>query len=234
MKILSNGGLNVSELDGWWAEASAPDVGWAIGDGLEHHDDPAWDAAEAEQLYAVLEDRVIPEFYRRNPSGLPAAWVAKVYESMARLTPAFSSNRSVRQYTESHYLPAAEAFLARSAENGKVGIELLNWRRLVADHWPRLRFGDLKVESHEGRHSFYVQVYLDELDPAAVQVELYADGEPVQAMTRGDLLAGSMNAWGYTAAVTSSRRAADFTPRIVPYHAGAPVPLEAQQILWYR
>jgi glycogen phosphorylase len=238
MKILSNGGLNLSELDGWWAEAWTPDVGWAIGDGHEHGEDPAWDAAEAEQLYALLEDKVIPEFYHRDESGLPAEWVSKMRESMAHLTPAFSSNRAVRQYTGNCYLPGAEQFLARSADNGKLGIDVLKWRRLVADHWPRLRFGDQKVESRDGRHSFYVQAFLDELDPEAVHVELYADvqgADPFrQVMTRRELLTGAMNAYGFTASVSSDRPAADFTPRIVPFHSAAAARLEAQQILWYR
>src|SRR3989475_6783287 len=107
MKVLVNGGLNLSELDGWWAEAYTPEVGWAIGDGQEHGDDPAWDATEAETLYAVLEREVIPEFYARDERGIPRRWVARMRESMARLTPTFSTNRAVREYTKQHYLPAA-------------------------------------------------------------------------------------------------------------------------------
>ena len=70
MKVLVNGGLNLSELDGWWAEAFSPEVGWAIGDGKEHGDDPGWDAVEAGQLYDVLEQQVIPKFYRRDENGM--------------------------------------------------------------------------------------------------------------------------------------------------------------------
>ncbi len=236
MKVLSNGGLNLSELDGWWAEAWTPDVGWAIGDGLEHGEDPAWDAAEAERLYALLEEEVIPEFYRRNQAGIPAGWVGKMRESMAVLTPQFSANRSVREYTENYYLPAAMRVAERSRDNGKLGLGILEWRRRVAEHWPHLRFGELKVESGADRHLFCVQVYLDELDAGAVRVELYADGnEPVRIeMTRGDLLTGSMNAYGYTAEVPASRPASDFTPRMVPWRPGALAPLEAGEILWYR
>ena len=87
MKVLVNGGINLSELDGWWAEAYTPEVGWALGDGQEHGDDPAWDAAEAEALYDLLEREVIPEFYARDEQGIPTAWVARMRESMARLTP---------------------------------------------------------------------------------------------------------------------------------------------------
>ena len=66
MKVLVNGGLNLSELDGWWAEAYSPEVGWAIGDGQEHGEDPGWDAKEADTLYTLLEAEVIPEFYERD------------------------------------------------------------------------------------------------------------------------------------------------------------------------
>ncbi len=110
MKVLVNGGLNLSELDGWWAEAYSPEVGWAIGDGQEHGEDQAWDAAEAEALYGLLENEVIPEFYERDKEGLPSKWLGRIRESMARLTPAFSATRAIREYTEDHYLPAAAGF----------------------------------------------------------------------------------------------------------------------------
>ena len=99
MKVLVNGGINLSVLDGWWAEAYTPEVGWALGDGQEHGDDPAWDAVEAEALYDLLEHEVIPEFYARDQQGIPIAWVTRMRKSMAQLTPRFSTNRVVREYT---------------------------------------------------------------------------------------------------------------------------------------
>jgi starch phosphorylase len=87
MKVLVNGGINFSELDDWWAEAYNPEVGWALGDGQEHGDDPAWDAVEAGVLYDLLEREVIPEFYTRDESGIPTAWVKRMRKSMTRLTP---------------------------------------------------------------------------------------------------------------------------------------------------
>ena len=116
MKVLVNGGLNLSELDGWWAEAYSPEVGWAIGDGKEHGEDPAWDAQEAETLYALLEREVIPEFYERKEKGMPSKWLRRIRESMARLTPEFSATRAIREYTEDHYLPAASGYRDRAAE----------------------------------------------------------------------------------------------------------------------
>lgn len=107
MKVLVNGGLNLSELDGWWAEGYRSEVGWALGDGQEHGNDSAWGASEAERLYHLLEGEVIPEFYTRDESGIPLAWVARMRASMAELTPQFSADRILREYTENHSLPAA-------------------------------------------------------------------------------------------------------------------------------
>ena len=239
MKVLVNGGLNLSELDGWWAEAYSPEAGWAIGDGREHGDDPSWDAAEAESLYAVLEKEVIPEFYARDEHGIPRRWVARMRESMARLTPAFSANRVVRQYIEEHYLSAAEAFCLRAENRGSVGAELVAWQAELAEHWSGLRFGPATVEQQGERYLFHVQVFLDDIDPDAVSVELYAevqkDEDPVtHAMNRGELLVGATSAFTYSVSVPTGRPVAHYTPRLVPRHAGAFVPLEAPFILWHE
>ncbi|MEA5114416.1 MAG: alpha-glucan family phosphorylase [Geobacteraceae bacterium] len=237
MKVLVNGGLNLSELDGWWAEAYTPEVGWSLGDGKEHGDDPEWDALEAEELYALLEREVIPEFYNRDRNGIPLAWVARMRESMARLTPRFSSNRTVRQYTEHYYIPAAVAYRGRAADKGAAGVQIVNWRQGLERNWANLRFGDAKAETNAGQHVFEVQVYLNGLEPDAVRVELYAEevnsGGPVRKeMTRGPKLVGAENGYVYGAQVSATRPAKDYTVRVIPHRTGIAVPLEAAHILW--
>lgn len=239
MKVLVNGGLNLSELDGWWAEAFAPEVGWALGDGRDRGDDPSWDAAEALALYDLLERVVVPEFYARDANGIPARWVARMRESMSRLTPYFSANRVVREYTERCYLPAAARYRARAAADGALGNEIAAWRASLAQHWQALRFGEMRVETRRERHVFEARVFLGDLDPDAVQVELYADaldgGAPLrQAMTRERADTTVAGAWLYRAEVAATRAAADYTARLVPHHRGVTVPLEASQILWQR
>ncbi|HUA02188.1 MAG TPA: alpha-glucan family phosphorylase [Candidatus Aquilonibacter sp.] len=239
MKVLVNGGLNLSELDGWWAEAYSPEVGWALGDGREHDSDPAWDAHEADALYGLIEGEVVPEFYARDDRGIPRAWVTRMRESMARLTPTYSTNRVVRQYTDEHYVPAAVAYAERAAKGAGLAADLFAWRTAIAKHWPVLRFGQATVEQRGQEYFFQVQALLDDLDPGAVNVELYAEakdgGAPVlEAMTRGEHLVGSASGFTYTARIAATRPAADYTPRIVPHHPGAFVPLEAPFILWHE
>ncbi len=239
MKVLVNGGINLSELDGWWAEAYAPDVGWALGDGREHGDDPAWDAAEADALYDLLEREVIPEFYTRDENGLPHAWLKRIRESMARLTPRFSANRSERQYTEQYYIPAASAYRKRAADKGAIGRQMVDWRHSLDQKWDRLRFGEVKVETRGEQHVFEVQLCLNDLDPKAVQVEVYADGvngdRPVrQEMKCAGHLAGASSGCVYSAAVSAARPPKDYTVRVIPRREGMAIPLEDERILWQR
>jgi len=236
---LVNGGINLSELDGWWAEAYVPELGWALGDGQEHGSNPAWDATEAEALYERLEHEVIPEFYNRNEKGIPTAWIARMRESMARLTPQFSANRAVCEYTEQHYLPAAIACQARVANKGAIGKQMVDWRHSIEQKWAALHFGTVKVETRDGKHIIEVQVILQGLDPKAVRVELYADGikgsPPVrQEMTSLHPPADESGGSVYSATVSANRSPTDYTARVMPRCDGVMVPLEDSRILWQR
>ena len=235
MKVLVNGGINFSELDGWWAEAYTPEVGWALGDGQEHGDDPAWDAADAIALYELLEREVIPEFYARNEQGIPTAWVARMRESMARLTPRFSATRTVREYTEQRYLPSASSYRQRTADKGAAGQRVVEWRHNLDQKWAALHFGEVRVETRDGQHVIEVQVYFNDLDPNAVRLELCAEGPAVcQEMTRLHELACASGGYAYSATVPAARPAADYTARAIPHCDGVAVPLEDDRIRWQR
>jgi len=237
MKVLVNGGINLSELDGWWAEAYTPEIGWAIGDGKEHSDMEAWDALEAEQLYTILEQKVVPEFYLRNEKGIPTAWLSRMRKSMSQLTPRFSADRSVREYTEKQYLPAAARFIERTANQGEKGKIIAETVALIEQKWDSLHFGDLKVETVENQHLFEVQLYFNELNPQNIQVELFSiglnGGAPlVQIMERGKSLETDTNGYQYHATVSAARPASDYTARAIPFIPSVSVPLEFSRILW--
>lgn len=238
MKVLVNGGLNVSELDGWWAEAYSPELGWALGDGNEHAE-PEWDDIETEQLFRILEEEVVPEFYDRNEDGIPVAWVARIRASLSQLTPRFSSNRMLGEYVERLYRPAAAACRRRLDHNLQVARELQAWRDQLRRHWQEIHWGNLVVSSEGDQNSFAVQLYLGEIEPDTVKVQLYAEPElpgapaDVRDMTRDHALRGAAGGFVYQARLQAGRAADCYTPRVVPYHPEAAVPSEVTCISWY-
>jgi starch phosphorylase len=238
MKLLVNGGLNLSVSDGWWAEAYRPDVGWALGDAAEPASSGR-DAVDAEQLYRLLEDEIVPTFFARDGQGIPRAWLARIRASMALLAPAFSSNRMMRDYVEQCYLPAAAAFGRRSARRAKLARELESWWRTLERHWPDVQLGTVTVTPHGDRGEFAAELHLGSLPATMVRVELYADAvngwpavrEVMKADDRPPIPAGASV---YRTSVPSTRPFWHFAPRVVPYHAEARIPTEAPLIVWPR
>src|SRR5438067_3334971 len=118
MKAALNGVLNCSILDGWWAEAYSPAVGFAIaGDAPEGATEKEQDEADADALFAVLEGEVIPAFYERDEGGLPQRWTALMRESIAELGPRFGTARMVSEYVARLYLPAHAGALSAMRRN---------------------------------------------------------------------------------------------------------------------
>jgi len=238
MKVLVNGGLNVSELDGWWAEAYTPEVGWALGDGREHGEDYAWDAREAEALYDLIEMQIVPEFYSRTAKGIPEQWISRMRRSMAILTPRFSANRAVREYTETYYLPAAKTYIQRAAGNGIAGTRIAETSYEIDNNWGHLQIGTVRSERKESGLHFYAPVQLNGFDATKISVTLYADGVNGSPAVKIIMdLAGHLgddNTRLYEKVVDTTRAASDFTVRIVPHYEDISVPLEDSHILWQR
>ncbi len=236
MKVLVNGGLNLSELDGWWAEAYSPETGWALGD-CQEHPEPEWDALEADELYRLLEEEVVPAFYDRDERNIPTGWVGRMRASMAALTPHFSSNRMLREYVEKYYLPAAVSYQRRIQNKAAPARALVRWQQLLKQHWPALRFLKKQTSPEQSGHRIQVHVYLDDLSPEMVKVEVYADpaegNEPFrQSMERTGALPGSVQSHIYETTVPADRPLEHYTPRIVPANSEVRVPLEDTHILW--
>jgi glycogen phosphorylase len=242
MKVLVNGGLNLSMLDGWWAEAYAPQLGWCIGDGREHEESewPQWDARDAEQLYAVLENEVAPEFYNRDAQGIPRRWVARMRASMARLAPQFSGNRMMKEYVQNVYLPAARAYRRRVESGSKLPSHLDSWYTKLNASWHQIRIEKAAVAADGDRRSVTIPVYLGEISADCVQVQLYAqsresDGTPEKiAMQRCAAIPGAANGYWFEATVPGSRPIENYTARVVPYHPEASIPIEAAFIHWQK
>jgi len=233
MKVLPNGGLNLSILDGWWAEAYEPGVGWAFG-AAEGVDPEQQDAIDAGQLYEILEREVVPLFYDRDPDGIPRGWIARVKNSMRRLCPVFNTNRMVRQYVEEHYLPAARRYRALTADGLAPAKSLAAWEEAVRPRWGELRIEAVTARRDGDTVSFRAHVHLGALRPEDVVVQVYADpvdgagpvAAPLQPVDReGDGL------W-YEGRVATDRPPEHLTVRLVPQHAEAQQPLDLPLVLW--
>ncbi len=244
MKVLVNGGLNLSTLDGWWSEAFDPDCGWALGGRLEHPETDG-DEREAAQLYALLEEEVVPTFYDRDTDGLPHRWIARMRSSMASLTPRFSSVRMLQDYVERAYVPAALSYRKRAAQEATVARDLDMWSRHLVRHWSGIQFGDVQRSAAGTRLTVSAPLYLGEISPDAVRVELYANPEPQEGpaigpsgepiahpMTPAEPIPGAANAAVYRATIETARPAWHFTPRVVPFHPEARIPIELALIAW--
>lgn len=238
MKVLVNGGLNLSELDGWWEEAYDPALGWAIGDRSDRIDGNR-DAEDAEELYATLERSVVPEYYARDATGVPGNWVARIRKSMANLTPAYACTRAVSEYLTKAYLPAAKALRHRVADGGIAAKGMVAWESRVRRAWSDLHIGAPDVKpAGEGWH-FTVPVYFGAMIADDVRVELYADtlpggqSERVE-LRRGEAIAGTANGYIFSGSISGNRAWRDFTARIVPNHSGVRVPTELPLILWQK
>jgi glycogen phosphorylase len=238
MKVLVNGGLNCSILDGWWDEAYSPEVGWAIGDGRGGEAKDV-DPRDADSLYSLLETEIVPGFYARDADGLPRAWIARIRRSMATLTPNFSAGRMLRQYVEDAYLPQVEAYRARTANEGALAKELREWRDTLRRQWSALHIGQPTVVGIGNRWRCSVPVFLGDISPSAVQVELFADEyndhpAEVAVLHQEHPIPGTANGYIYAGEVAGSRQPDEYTVRVVPFHPAAQLPLELPLIAWQR
>lgn len=238
MKVLVNGGLNCSTLDGWWDEAYDGELGWVIGNeqgGMVEEADPR----DAESLYDVLESKIIPEFYDRDGTGLPRAWLSRVRKSMSTLTPAFSSTRMMQEYVENAYLPLAQAMRERAKHSFANAKAMNDWARSLHERWPTLHIANPTISQNDTGWRFIVPVYMGEVSPSTVRVELFADARDelppeIIVLHQEHDIPGTANSYIYAGIVETSRPADDYTVRAVSYHPDAVLPTELPLIAWQR
>ncbi|NND96818.1 MAG: alpha-glucan family phosphorylase [Pirellulaceae bacterium] len=241
MKVLVNGGLNVSVLDGWWDEAVDPNSpdnqpGWIVGTRQSGSVDEV-NRRDAASLYELLEQKVIPEFYDRDQDGIPHRWVERVKKSMTELTPQFSATRMMHQYIDQAYLPAACQFANRSADDAKVASDILRWSDQINAHWNHVRVGQVRHWEDEQYQHVSAECWLDDLTPDAIRVEMYAESSTADTPSTVEMectreLPGSVNGFLFSVKINHDRPLSDFTVRVIPYHPLANVPIENQRIVW--
>jgi starch phosphorylase len=184
MKVLPNGGLNLSILDGWWCEGYQPEAGWAIGQGEEYQDHVYQDQVESNALCDLLEKDIVPLFYSRGVDGLPRPWITRMKKSM-KLTPAFSTNRMLFEYGEHYYRPAAAFHTRLAANNYERARALATWKGVIQSQWAGVRVESATAVRRDERRvgeGFEVraEVRLGGIEPKDVVVEIYVGALDVQ------------------------------------------------------
>jgi starch phosphorylase len=176
MKVVANGGLNLSILDGWWCEGYDGNNGWAIGAGEEYEDQNYQDEIESKALFDVLENDVIPLYYNLSSDGLPRQWIRRIKNSMMKLAPVFNTNRMVQEYTDKYYMKARQNWKNLSADNFAKTKSLVMWKQYVRENWGQVKIVNAGVQKKEVEVGFALkveaEVNLGQLKPDDVQVQV--------------------------------------------------------------
>jgi len=233
MKVIYNGGLNCSILDGWWAEGYRPDVGWAIGNGEEYPENE-WENQnyiESEALYNILEQDIIPLFYQRGRDGLPREWIERVKKSMELLAPFFNTRRMVAEYTEQFYIPNYKNYLEMTHGKLKDGLAYAAWRENLEKAWRQVQIRSVDIPQQQVKVGTDMEVHavvdLGQLTPKDVRVQLYygdlnargeigPDGRAIDMKPMGKDGNGAHKFTAHMTYETSGERG--MSVRVVPYH----------------
>ncbi|PID90995.1 MAG: alpha-glucan phosphorylase [Bacteroidetes bacterium] len=179
MKAVMNGGLHFSVLDGWWVEGYREGAGWALPEEREYANQDAQDELDAERIYSMIENDLVPLFYDRDAAGVPTGWVRSIRRSMTEVAPDFSSTRMQADYFSRYYTPMYER-LVRLLDGQERGLkELTSWKLKMLRYWGQIhvvRADDMGVGSqamstgteYRGR----VVLDLPNISPEEVGVEL--------------------------------------------------------------
>ena len=238
MKVLVNGGLNLSQYDGWWAEAWNKEVGWAIRPGATFEElcnSNDHDRSDARELFDLLEREVIPAFYNVDEQGIPRQWVQRIRASMDQLTAVYSANRMVREYVEQFYLPMVEQGKQRSPTNVT---EMVTEHQEITSHWPKLRFSAINVSESGDSQTYTAEAYLDGIEVSRIAMELVAEASEwgpavVRDMPMKRPLAGSAHSYLYECTVPA-RPEGHYTPRLRIKDERLNLPLENPAVLWLK
>lgn len=245
MKAAMNGLLNLSILDGWWDEADYVRTGWPIGAGEVYDDLTYQDEIEANALYELLEQEVVPLFYERDPEGLPRRWIARMKDAIRINCPFFNTARMVREYAERGYFSASDRFAIMTADNYSAAKEISRWRSHLNEQWYHIKIinvdidatSDLQVNQNVGVKA---RIYLAGLTPNDVQIQLYqgainAEGQITNGMSVIMDYQGqdNQNVSIYTGNIIyTSSGLQGLSLRVLPNHPHLSSPYEPRVIIW--
>ena len=245
MKAAMTGGLNLRVLEGWWDEADYVKTGWAIGSGEEYDDPHYQDEVEANALYELIEQEVVPLFYQRDENDVPRGWVAKMKDAISLNTPQFNTSRMVKEYARRAYFTTSDRLQQLSANQYQPAKELAAWHSRLNQYWYDIKIEAITIAAPtdlQVNQAFEVKATLNlgHLTSEDVQVELYqgavqVDGEmhsgtPLPMTCQGETGHGQC-IYGTQLQYTSSGLQG-LSLRILPKHPYLNSSFDPKLILW--
>ena len=246
-KIGANGGINLSVLDGWWCEGYNGKNGWAVGEEFLSHDLKLQDEVDANSLYTLLEQEVVPLYYDREEDQLPSGWLAMMRESIRSIMPVFNTYRMVQEYTQRLYLKAIDKARILSDHHYAASKDLAQWKARIRGLWPKVKVLEVTWENPDRYRvlttgeSFKIsaKVFLGEIPPEHVSVEAYfgeqtADQIENAVMTPMQQVQNEGNGvyHYYGEMVPSEGGVYGFDVRVVPNHPNLSQKHELRLITW--
>ncbi len=247
MKIIANGGLNFSVLDGWWDEAYNPDLGWKIGSGEEYDNLEYQDEVESRLIYETMEKEIIPTFYQRGEDKLPRKWIAMMKSSMKNLGPVYNTTRMVSEYSHKFYFKANEKWKYLMADDMKNAKEITVWKSKLIGNWDKIKIHSINKDENYNeiavgnKYIVSAEVELGDLTPKDVEVQIYFGKVDDQnkpyansfvSMSCMNLITGH-NSYLYKGEIPcASTGNFGFTMRILPKHPLLINPFELGLIKW--
>lgn len=247
MKAAVNGGLHFSTLDGWWDEIYRPEIGWAIGTRETYPDFDYWDKQEANIIYNVLENEIIPTFYKRDSDNLPRSWIRMMKDSMMTICPIYNSNRMLCEYTEKMYYPAAVRTQRMQENDFILSKELATWKDKMRNNWDSIRFLNIESSATEelsvkSMLEIKATIFLNGIAPEDIDVQIYygrvdangliQDGNFTSMVVEKILDA---NKFRYVGKIRNWESGLNgYTIRIIPNHPALEHPFEDGLIHWFE
>ncbi|MEG2666617.1 MAG: alpha-glucan family phosphorylase, partial [Bacteroidales bacterium] len=178
-KAIMNGVLNLSVLDGWWAEGYKPGAGWALKE-EQTYENPAYqDALDAELIYQIIEKTIVPTFYDVDQNGISKTWVHYIKNNIAQIAPHFTMRRQLEDYYKQYYYKLEKRFKNLCVDNYKQALNITKWKIRVLNSWDSIKMEEIHIQDSTKAplllgepSSFEITLDLGNLDAEEIGVEV--------------------------------------------------------------
>lgn len=144
-KGVMNGTIHFSVLDGWWVEGYKKEAGWALPQENAYDSNDLQDELDAETIYNIFEEEILPAFYDRNMNGIPEKWVSYIKNTFAQVAPNFTTARMIKDYQDRFYTPQAERSTRLVASDYKLAKEIAVWKSAVSSVWDQIEVKNVQI-----------------------------------------------------------------------------------------